>query len=157
MISSINDAQDRDGDDDTPLPRTELDSHANMVVLGANAFIFDRVQDRRCDVSPFDPSLGKATSVPIVDGAIAYDCPYSNETFILIFYNALYFPSLNHNLVPPFIMREAGLQVNDIAKIHVDDPTKKDHAIVIEDLDLSIPMQLNGIFSFFPFEKAIQT
>ena len=38
-------------------PRIEIDSHANMVVLGAHAFIFVS-KNRICNVQPFDPSLG---------------------------------------------------------------------------------------------------
>ena len=56
-------------------PRTELDSHANMCVLGRNAYIFEAT-GRTCNVSPFMDELGIASDVPIVDGAIAYDCPY---------------------------------------------------------------------------------
>ena len=52
-------------------PRTELDSHSNMVVLGAHAFIF-RSTNRTCNVQPFDPSLGIASKIPIVDGAVVY-------------------------------------------------------------------------------------
>ena len=140
MIVSIN---HNDGDEislnseSEPMPRTELDSHANMVVLGSNAFIFDAVQHRTCDVQPYDPTIGKATSVPIVDGTVTYDCPISNKTYILAFHNALHIPTLNHNLIPPFILREAGLKVNDVAKIHVADPKKSDHAIRLGDHNTS--------------------
>ena len=106
-----------------------------------------------CDVLPFDPSIGKSTSVPIVDGAIAYDCPRTQKAYLLIFKNALYVPSMTHNLVPPFIMREAGLIVHDIPKIHVQDPSQYDHSIQDPDTDLLIPLQLNGIFSFFHTRK----
>ena len=40
-------------------PRTELDSHVNMVVIGAHAFIFEST-NRTCNVQPFDTSLGTA-------------------------------------------------------------------------------------------------
>ena len=80
-----------EGDADTaPLPRSELDSHANMIVLGSHSFVFDKVQDQTCDVMPFDPGLGTARQIPIVDGAVAYDCPIQNKTFILMFKNALF-------------------------------------------------------------------
>ena len=52
-------------------PRTELDSHANMVLLGANTFIFEST-NRTCNVQPFDPSLGIASKIPIVNGAVVY-------------------------------------------------------------------------------------
>jgi len=81
---------------DSPMLRTELDSHANMIVVGKNASVFSRV-----------------------------------------------------NLVPPFILREAGVLMNDVPKIHVKDPTENDHAIVFPDDNLQIPLQLHSIFSFF--------
>ena len=84
-------------------PRTELDSHANMIVIGKHSFIFDSVHGRNCDVQPFDPSIGTAKQVPIVDAAIAYDCPHTHKTYLLLTRNALYVPTLEHNLIPPFI------------------------------------------------------
>ena len=138
-----------------------MDSHANMVVLGSHAFIFDKVQDTTCDVAPFDPSLGTSKSIPVVDGAVAYDCPVTQNTTILVFRNALHVKTLGHNLIPPFILREAGIIVNDTAKIHLKDPGKHDHAIVCPNDDLLIPLSLNGIFSFFhtrlPTTEEVQT
>ena len=64
-------------------PRTELDYHANMAVLGKNAFVFETT-GWSCNVQPFTSELGIATNVPTVDGVIAYDCPYSSCTYILI-------------------------------------------------------------------------
>jgi len=62
----------------TSNPRTEVDSHANMVVLGKDAFVFES-SGRKCNVRPFSDELGIATDVPIVDGAMAYDCPFSGS------------------------------------------------------------------------------
>ena len=129
--------------------KAELDSHANMMVFGEQCYIFDAVHQRHCDVQPFDPTIGLATQVPIVDAALAYDCPYSDKTFILVAKNVLYVKSLDHHLIPPFIMRESGVTVNDIPKIHIKEPSNEDHSIIIEDFDLHIPLQLDGIFSYF--------
>ena len=52
-------------------PISELDSHANMVVLGHNAFIFEGT-GRTCNAQPFADELGVALNIPIVDGAVAY-------------------------------------------------------------------------------------
>ena len=52
-------------------PRSELDSHANMVVLGSDAFVFDGPQKRACEVQPFDPKIGSSKHAPIVDAAAA--------------------------------------------------------------------------------------
>ena len=133
-------------------PKSELDSHANMVVLGRNCFVFEWF-GQTCSVKPFSDDLGNVNNVPIVDAAIAYDCPYRHETYILLVRNALYMPSLEDNLIPPFILREGGVIVNDTAKIHADDPSIDDHCIQFQDSDLRIPLRLNGIFSFFHSRK----
>jgi hypothetical protein len=109
-------------------PRSELDSHANIVVLGRNSFIFEST-GRSCTVHPFSTELGKAENVPIVDGAIVYEDPHTGEPFILIVQNALYIPSMQINLLPPFIMRVGGVKVNDVPKIHCNYPTTSDHCI----------------------------
>ena len=133
-------------------PRTELDSHANMVVIGKHSFIFEST-GRTCNVKPFCDELGIAKDIPIVDAAIAYDCPYKNKTYILLIRNALYIPSMIHNLIPPFIMRAGNVIVNDTPKIHCESPTVNDHSIRFSTSDLRIPLQLLGTFSYFHSRK----
>ena len=67
--------------------------------------------------------------------------------FILVFHNALSFPSTEHNLVPNFILREAGLQVNDTPKIQVKYPKIHDHSIYFPSSDVRFTLSLNEIFS----------
>ena len=119
-----------------------------MAVLGKNAFIFEST-GRTCTVHPFALELGVAENVPIVDAAIAYDCPYDHRVYILIIRNGLHIPSLDHNLIPPFIMRAGGVIINDIPKIHCDNPSVLDHCITFHNSDLKIPLQLFGTFSYF--------
>ena len=76
--------------------KSELDSHANMVVLGKECFIFEST-GKTCNVLPFNTELGIASDVPIVDAALAYDCPFTNETYILIIRNALHIKSMENN------------------------------------------------------------
>ena len=133
-------------------PKSELDSHANMVVLGRNCFIFEW-SGQTCNIMPFTKTLGTVQYVPIVDAAIAYDCPYQFETYILLIWIVLYLPTLENNFIPPFIMREGGVIVNDKAKIHCDNPTVDDHCIKFYNSDLSIPLKLDGTFSFFHSQK----
>jgi hypothetical protein len=57
---------------------------------------------------------------------------------------------MENNLIPPFIMREAGITVNDTPKIQVREPTVNDHAIIFEEDNFKIPLSLWGIFSYFP-------
>ena len=123
-----------------------------MVFLGAHVLIFEST-NRTCNVQPFDPSLGIALKIPIVDGAVVYKCPYTGEIYVLIVRNALYIPHLRNNLIPPFVMRSAGVTLNETPKIHSKDPTIDNHCITFEDSDIRIPLQLSGVFSYFHTRK----
>ena len=59
-----------------------------------------------------------------------------------------------NNLIPPFLMREAGLVVNDKPKTHTEDPTVKDHALIFRETGFRIPLSIHGIFSFFQTTKS---
>ena len=91
--------------------------------------------------------------VPIVDAAVQYECPYSGTLHVLIIRNALHVPSMKHNLVPPFMIREEGIQVNDTPKIQVNDLTTSDHSIYFPETNFRIPLSLWGVFSYFPSSK----
>jgi hypothetical protein len=79
-----------------------------------------------------------------------YDCPTSGKQYILLVRNALHVPAMEQNLIPPFVMREAGIVVNETPKIHVNDPTVEDHSIYFEESNFRILMALWGTFSYFP-------
>ena len=72
---------------------------------------------------------------------------------MLVIQNALRVPSMSNNLIPPLIMRETGIIVNECAKIHCEDPTREYHAIILKGYDLRIPLRLHGIFSYFATRK----
>lgn len=69
-----------------------------------------------CTVNAFTKSAGKIEKVAIVEAALAYDCPHLAKTFVLLFRNALYIPEIQHNLLTPFIIREAGHQLDECPK-----------------------------------------
>ena len=120
--------------------RTELDSHANMAVIGKHAYIIAET-GKKVDVSPFTPDY-KPLTVPLVDATVKYDNPYKRKTYILVLHNALYVLSMDHNLIPPFMLREMGVTVNGIPKIHKEDPTVDDHAITFAEMGFRIPLSL---------------
>ena len=131
--------------------RTELDSHANMPVIGRNAYILSKIGET-VDVAPFTPDY-KPISVELVDAALKYECPYSGEVKILIIRRGLHVPSMTHNLLPPFMLREAGIQMNDVPKIHVTSPSEEHHAIIFQETNFRIPLTLHGTSSYFPTSK----
>ena len=65
------------------------------------------------DVNEFAEDVGMMPRFPIVYSVVAYDCPYSGEVIFFVARNAIFVVSMDHNLVPPFIMQEAGLQMNE--------------------------------------------
>ena len=107
---------------DNSVLRTELDSHANMVCLGRHAIIIEDM-GKTVDVKPYTPDYNALQKVPVVTGAIVTECAFTGKTRIFIFHNDLSIPAMYHNLVPTFILREAGLIDNDTPKIHVKDPS----------------------------------
>ena len=60
-------------DDVNKSSRTELDSHANMPVIGRNAYILSRIGEN-VDVAPFTPDY-KPISVELVDAALNMNVP----------------------------------------------------------------------------------
>ena len=89
--------------------------------------------------------------------ALKYECPYTGETYILVIQNALHVPSMKKGLMPPFVMREAGIRINDTQNIQFDKPTVLDHSIYFPDDDFRIPLSLWGVFSYFPTSKPMTT
>jgi hypothetical protein len=135
--------------------RTELDSHANMPVVCHNAYVISDT-GKVADVSPFTPDY-KSMQIKVVDAAVQYECPYTGTSYILVLRNALYVPSMCHNLLPPFILRQAGLNVKEVPKIHVDEPTTADHSITFPETGFRIPLSLWGVFSYFPTTEPTAT
>ena len=136
------------GANNNKLSTTEMDSHANMVVVGSNA---TEIQDtgRFADVNDFANDVGQMKRVPFKDMKIAYDCPYQKKTYLLIMNNALNVPSMNHNLIPPLILDEAGLEVDTKPKIHSKNLSADSHSIFDTATELQIPLKLRGVFSYF--------
>ena len=112
------------------------------------------------DVAPPIPvggwtgSLGTVTA-RVVHAAVAYDCPKTFETFILIFHQALYSEDMETHLLNPFQMRERGIVVDDKPLQHTapEDRTKISHSIVDPESGLQIPLTLEGTMSGFTVRK----
>ena len=118
--------------------RTDLDSHANMPVVGRHAYIF-RYTGKTASVNAFSPDYDPLET-KIVDAAVLYQCPYTGTATLLVIMNALYVPSMNNNLISPFILRLAGIDARDTPKIQLAAPGEADHALNISDT-LRIPLQ----------------
>ena len=75
---------------------TELDSHANMVVIGAQGKIVQKT-GRHADVNALSSDVRTLSQVPIVDAAVAYDCSFSGRKLLMVARNDLYVESMDLN------------------------------------------------------------
>ena len=103
-----------------------------MCVLGKHCLLLSDLNTARTvNVGAFADFAGGLSNVSIVNAMIAYDCERTNQVYLLVLRNALYIEDMDNNLIPPFILRDAGLTVNDKAKIHYEPgiATEEDHTI----------------------------
>ena len=63
--------------------------------------------------------------------------------------NSICVPSMDHNLIPPFILGEVGLVLYDTLKIHCNVLSAEDHSLFDEETGLRIPFTLEGTLSVF--------
>jgi hypothetical protein len=103
--------------------------------------------DRQVSVTPFIKSLGSIQKVPIITAAIAYDDLRSRKVYILVIHQALYFPEMKRCLLCPMQMRLHDVVLNERPKFLTKHPTDLDHAIVLEDLTISL--DIFNVASFF--------
>ena len=95
-------------------------------------------------------------TIPVVTAAIAYDCKYTGKTFILVIYNALYFRNMDTNLVPPIMMRIAGLGVDEYPKFLSSKPMERNHYVYFPMSDIRLPFQIEGMIPYLPTRRLLK-
>ena len=130
--------------------RLELDSHADTSAFGSTCLVLQET-GRTVNVEGFGEVLGQLTNVPIVTCAVAYDCPATYTTYILIFHESLHIPSMTTHLVNTWQMRAQGIVVNDVPLQHLppEERHQQCHSLLHPETGLHIPLELNGIMSGF--------
>ena len=116
----------------------ECDTNADTCCLGKN-FVVLEYTIRTADVYAYDKSIKPIEGVPIVTGATAWDHPVTNETFIIVINEALYYGNkLDHSLINPNQIRAYGLDF-------WDNPFDKQRGLCIEaDEHVTIPLSTQG-------------
>ena len=135
---------------------TELDSHANMSVVGQDVTVISR-SGLHTEVKSCSDDVPTLQNIPIVDAIVTYDDPYLLKTFLLVVRNALQVISMQHNLISLFLLREAGLQVDETPKRQSADPTMDTHAIFDPRSKMRIHLRVGGIFSCFKTRELTQS
>jgi hypothetical protein len=127
----------------------QVEYGADTCCIGHGSFIMSTELNTYAEVTGFSKSLGKVSNVPIVTAALSYDCPKSLQTYILIFHQCLYLPDLTTHLICPNQLRTNGIRVNDCPLQFIFSPEERKtaHSIIAE--QLSIPLKLRGVISYF--------
>ena len=129
--------------------RAEIDSRADTVCAGATFRLLEE-SNQYCVVSGFHNDMTPLQNIPVATVATAFDDAATQETYILIFFEALYFgSSMEHSLISPMQLRHNGLKVDQTPRQYDPEST---HGISFpqeEEHNLFIPFQLHGCISYF--------
>ena len=133
-----------------PTDRCELDSHADTIVGGANCILLE-TSGETARVHSFSNERDPFPDVPIGTIATAWVNLLNGEVIVLVMNEALFFGDrLDHTLICPNQLRSFGVVVDDTPKQF--DP-KSSHAIELPGEALTIPLEMNGVVSFFSSHK----
>ena len=102
-----------------------------MVVVGKKECII-QLSGKFSDVQKISNECSNMVKVPIIDAVLTYNCTRTMKTYLLIRRNTLYSHSMEKNLMPLFLMRESGIFVNYVAKIHYGEYVSHESHSVIE-------------------------
>ena len=75
--------------------RTELDNHADTSGVSPAAALIFHDFERPVNISGYDGSVG-STQAQVVSAAVAYDCPATGDTYMLVIHQAVAVPSMQH-------------------------------------------------------------
>ena len=80
------------------------------------------------NITPFSDNFGIITEVSVFHVAVEYYFPITGNSKILIIDNRLYIRDMDHNLLPPIIMRLNVLMVDECPKSVCPNPTIETHS-----------------------------
>ena len=122
--------------------RSELDSHSDTTVAGANSCLF-QYTGKKCDVSPYSDDYEAIKGVPIVHATIAWQSPDTSQTYILVLHEELWMgETLYHTLVNLNQLRHYGTQFQD--NLVSESPSY----IITEDGGFSMELSMEGVIVF---------
>ena len=123
-----------------------MDSHADTCVGGANSVIISE-SGETATVYSFSDEREPFGKIPIASIGTAWTSEKTGETFVLVFNEALYFGDrLPHSLLCPNQLRSYGAVVQDCPQQF---DRKSNHSISIAEDNFSVPLEMDGVISFF--------
>ena len=136
-----------DDNDRNRVLKLELDSHADSPVVGNGAHVIEYT-GKQVSVSGFTDELGKPMLVDVVHAVITYDCPKTGSSYPMLINNAILVPSVDCCLINPFMLRLAGVEVDECPKFLSPTPSIINHSLYFPEIDLRLPLMLDGIVSY---------
>ena len=137
----------RIGIDSTGYPRCDLDSHDDTCLAGDNFIMHSRTGET-VSIYGFDDDAPPVSNVPVGTCMTAYTLE-TGETVILIVHQALYLGKRHQgSLLCPNQMRQHGVRVDD-CPVHLSMGMNSTHSIILQEDDVTIPLQLDGTISYF--------
>jgi Reverse transcriptase (RNA-dependent DNA polymerase) len=130
------------------LLNTDLDSHADSCVAGANCLMLEE-SGRKAKVSTFHPNARSFQDIPIVTAATLYQ-DRNGRSIIVVIHEALWFGEASQTLLCPNQLRANGVIVNDIPRQF--DPDSK-FSIVDPSTQFEIPLSVHGVATGFTSRK----
>lgn len=111
-------------------------------------------------MSGYDPSGPVNSNLRTISAALAYDDAVTGETIILVVNQAIYIPTISHNLLSTMQVRLNDVKIFDTPRFLTEHPNELTHTIVIpmadSDAPYVIPLSLKGVSSSFPTRKPTQ-
>jgi hypothetical protein len=103
------------------------------------------------NVHSFSDERKPFSNIPIGTIATAWVDQGTGEVIVLVMNEALYFGNrLNHTLICPNQLRSFGIVVDDTPRQF---SPKLTHSIEVPGDNLTIPLEMNGVFSYFSSHK----
>jgi hypothetical protein len=132
------------------LNHSELDSHVDMCVAGANTRVTDYT-DTKVSVSTFSDSYEAIKDVPIATVATAWDDPATGEVIVLYINEALYFgDKMSHTMLCLNQLQANGWKVQDVPKPF---DAESAHAIIDPTGTFRMPLEMSGMISYLPMRR----
>ena len=91
----------------------ELDTHADMTVLGSNCVVLSYT-GKECELSPYSSEYKAVRNIPVVTGAMVWTNTMDGTAYLLIFHESLWMgDKLDHTLVNPDQLQAYGVSIQD--------------------------------------------
>ena len=100
------------------------------------------------NVTPFSDNFVMMPEVTVFHVAATYDCLITGNSTIPIINNALYTRYMEHNLLPPIMMRLNVILVDEFPKFRCPNPTIENYYIFFPTENTQLPLALHGKNSY---------